>query len=794
MQGPYPPFTDHSLSKETDQYRQLLDTILVPVTVSALDSHRVLYLNTTAARYFGVTQEQAYGSLATSYWDPPESRQRYIEQVVREKQVHNFEARLKWGPEGSRLVRISGNLVTFNGQRAVSSVFEDITSRKAAESKLRKSEKRYFQLYSLMRLLADTVPDLIWAKDIEGNYIFSNKANSETLLQCSDLAEPIGRSHHFFASREREKGYRYTFGEICRDSDSIVLERQQAGRFLEEGYVRDRFIKLDVFKAPLFNSDNVLIGTVGTGRDITREDRHLKEKEASERRYRLLAENVRDVIWTMDENLHFTYISPSIKNLLGYSPEGFMTSNMYIHLPPESRQVYYGLRKYYRQLRALGSHGDEQKYWELELWKQDGSTIWIETVTSTITDEENNFLGIIGVTRDATSRVESQIELKKAKDEALAGSRAKSEFLANMSHEIRTPMNGILGMLQLLKNSPLNREQTRYVNTAMESGSSLLRLISDILDFSKIEAGKIEMSHDQFSLDTLLTNIMRSFETLVDHSRIHLSLNLPHHVPVDILADKFRLQQILFNLLGNSVKFTEQGRILLRVTSNPTSENRAILTFAIEDTGVGIPQSRLHLLFDPFVQADGSFRRRYSGTGLGLSIVKQLVNLMGGDISLQSAVGQGTVVTFSIPVELCENSETTPAVADNGRCAEMREARILVVEDEKINAMVISAMLGNMGHEVVVAENGQEALEQLTKLQFDCILMDIQMPEMDGIETARAIRNLWQPDDRTPPIIAVTAHAMKGDRETFLSAGMDDYITKPVDCNELESTLRRILC
>ncbi len=766
---------------------------MLPVVVTDPVKKTVLYINSAAAEFFKVDHQQVVGQQAVDYWHKPEQRGLYIEQLQKNGKVTNLEIELKTQEGAIRMVRLSGNITTFNGQKAISSIFQDITETRNAAKKLKQSEVRYHELYNLLHLLTDAVPDLIWAKDLEGRYIFSNKANRQKLLKSEDI-DPIGKNHQFFTERERNNGYTYTFGEICADSDRIVIESGKPGQFMEKGRVRDEYLMLDVYKAPLLDYNGTLIGTVGVGRDITQEAKTLAEKKASDERYRLLAENVRDVIWTMDTKFRFNYLSPSLIDLVGYSPEEFTKSELKSHFPPKSLEAYHRFRMHYKKVQHLGQTYDDQQFWEFQIRQKDGSRIWVETITSLITDDNDEFLGIIGVTRDATSRVESQKELQKAKDDALSASRAKSEFLANMSHEIRTPMNGILGMLQLLKNSSLDPNQKKHVNTALQSGSSLLRLISDILDFSKIEAGKIELSKEKFHLRSFLEGVMQSFETLVDSEHTVMNLILPKRVPNYIMADKFRLQQILVNLLGNSVKFTEKGRISLRIESGPTQNGRTLLTFIIEDTGIGIPENRKQYLFEPFVQADGSFQRRYTGTGLGLSIVKQLVTLMDGEVALRSRSGYGTVVEFTIQSESCRQGGHSREATTHHDCNNVQSANILVVEDEKINGMVISAMLKNMGHKVALAENGKQALEVLAEKPFDCILMDIQMPEMDGLETAKAIRERKLPNDTVPPIIAVTAHAMKGDRETFLAAGMDEYITKPVDGWELLTTLERVLC
>lgn len=785
----------------TGQYQCLLNQVLIPVAVVDLADNQIRYLNRKATEFFMASASELLGRSIPDFWAYPEDRRRFLDLLRETGRVDDFEAVLKNTGNEKRNVVISSTLVLFEGRPATCSVFKDITQQKEADLALKQSEAKYHELYNLMRLMADTVPDMIWAKDIQDNYLFANKAICEKLLKCRDFNEPLGKNDLYFARRERESGQKHTFGEICLNSDEIVKESGSPGRFFEDGMVRGEYMILDVHKAPMFDLDGNLVGTVGSGRDVTQDMKVLSEKRASDERYRLLAENVRDVIWTMDDALEFTYISPSIEETTGYSQQEFLAASPRTCFPRESLASVRRFLSYYRKGARKQRSNTELQFWEFKLRHKNGSLIWIETITSPLYDEKGVFRGLVGTTRDVTSRVETQRELEKTKQQALAASKAKSEFLANMSHEIRTPMNGILGMLQLLQETALDERQSAYVETAIQSGNSLLRLITDILDFSKIEAGKIDLAESFFDLKAFLQTVIYTFESLVDASKIKVLLEIDDSVPDHIRADKSRLQQILFNLLGNAVKFTHHGSIKLQVGCQPVAQQRIRLIFQLKDTGIGIPESIRHQLFEPFVQADGSFQRKYTGTGLGLSIVRQLVTLMGGTIDLQSETGQGTTVAFAIQAtaarteaETSPRAQAKPFSVEVNKCgATPPPSRILVVEDERINAMVIIAMLQNLGHQVTHAINGRQAIDLLRFERFDCILMDIQMPDLDGIETARLIRDDNLLGNRKIPIIAVTAHAMKGDRENFLAAGMDEYLTKPVEAATLATLLEKVL-
>lgn len=398
------------------------------------------------------------------------------------------------------------------------------------------------------------------------------------------------------------------------------------------------------------------------------------------------------------------------------------------------------------------------------------------------------------ISSDINDLREREKELKIAKRRAEAASEAKSSFLANVSHEIRTPLNGMLGMAQVLSSSALVTEQREQVEAILDSGKTLVALLNDVLDLSKIEAGKMEIAPVDTDLSHVLRRLYKLWSASAEEKNVELTLDLAASLPARLRFDPVRVRQCVSNLMSNAVKFTEAGEVNVHVSVPKTGPNAGLVQIRVRDSGIGMDEATVVRLFSPFTQADGSTSRRFGGTGLGLSIARKLAQLMGGDITVSSEPGKGSVFTLTVAAEPAVAEELPMAQAEEGSRSAPRPGgpiHVLVVDDVALNRKVARLFMEHQGWSVVEAAHGGEALERLTSETFDVVLLDVHMPVMDGPETLAKIRTggaAWS----NVPVIALTANAMSGDRERYLALGMDGYISKPIDQREMFAEIGRV--
>ena len=501
-----------------------------------------------------------------------------------------------------------------------------------------------------------------------------------------------------------------------------------------------------------------------------------------EAQYRLLADTATDAIVTVDEGGRILFANPAVERLFGYAPEEVVGEPLSMLAPerdrPQHDAVFAGVRagRYdvaVSAARVTGLRKDGRET-PLELSCGEGRV-----------GHQRFFTGIL---RDVSDRQAVEQALIQTREQAIESSRLKSEFLANMSHEIRTPMNGVTGMLELLLEEPLNEQQRKRVSVALGSAHALLTIINDILDLSKIEAGRLDLSPDWTDVRGLVDDVVSILRPLGAEKGVQVEGTCALDVPARVLTDGGRLRQVLLNLAGNGVKFTDEGRVSIAAAVVASMRDKVRLRCTVSDTGIGIPSDQIPLVFEKFTQLDGAAERRAGGTGLGLSICRKLIDLMGGSLQVTSQMGRGSTFWFEVDLAFETQERVGPVVATPALPTDVSQARgvrVLLVEDNPVNRQFALAVLKSVGAVVAVAKDGGEAVRMATADPYDLILMDCQMPVLDGYEATRRIRAAGI----TTIVIALTANAMEGDRARCTAAGMDDYLAKPIRPDTLRAAV-----
>ncbi len=759
------------------RYRLLADNASDMITHMDLKGRR-LFVSPGARDLLGFEPDELIGTSRAAYVHPddePSLRPKLealaagaVEQVVNVNRVRHRAGHWVWVEASVRLLRDEGGRPS-----GMVAALRDVTARKLADEALRQSEERY-------RLLADNSTDLIALKStyVGPRPYVSPSVHAMTGYTPEEFATLAPSD---YVHPEDQALVAAQFAGLTPDRPevrSLHRVRHKAGRWM---WVESDFRLVDAGEGPR----TVLVRS----RDVTLRQESQQALAASEARYRVLAETTSDVITQLGMDLRRQYVSPSCRRVLGYEPQEMLDVQPSTRMHPEDG---HGVRALALRLAAGEVEGDRATVTYRSLHKE-GRWVWLETVMTLVRHEATGApTSLICSLRDVTERRRAAENLERAKLEAEAAARAKADFVANMSHELRTPLTGIIGVHDLLRADPgLTAAQRRLADLAGEAGRSLLAIVNDVLDFSKVDAGQLALETVPFDLDDLIASCCGLAHEQLKTKPVTLSVVREPGLPRRYAGDPTRLRQILLNLLTNAVKFTERGRIALHVAYGSET---GTLRVRVADTGIGIPPDRIGALFERFTQADTSMTRRYGGTGLGLAICKRLIDLMGGRIGAEAAVGGGSVFWFELPLACHEGRFARIADAVPG-VSETVERTLLLAEDNRVNAEVIAAMLATRGYRVSVVSDGAAAVEAVrTPGGFDLILMDLQMPVMDGLAASRAIRA----DEAARgvarrPIVGLTANAMPEDATLCLEAGMDAHVAKPVDWRELFALLERFL-
>ncbi|MBN2007756.1 PAS domain S-box protein [candidate division KSB1 bacterium] len=654
--------------------------------------------------------------------------------------------------------------------------FVDITEQKRAEAALRESEH-------FAKTIVSSVGEGIIVYDHEFNYLLWNKfMEGITGLSEQDV---LHKNAFDLFPHLREQGNdkllkRALAGEMVHSEDT----RYYVNSTGKQGW------GVSVY-CPHISASGEITGVVVTVRDISERKEAELALLRSEETLQQIIESSPDAIEVADLTGNIIQCNQVAVRMRGYdTSDELIGMNVFSLVPAESHDQAKQL------LSKLAEHEIVNNF-EIIMTRKDGSIFPAEVSVSYVRNNDGEHIAFVGITKDISERKQAEIELRQAKEAAVAANKAKSEFLANMSHEIRTPMNGIMGMIELLLNAPITEEQQHYVETVQDSAESLLSIINDILDLSKVEAGKMVLINEPFNLRSKVYQAVHTLTTQAKRKGLEINLHIDDQVARTFCGDSGRLRQILVNLIGNAIKFTERGSINVRIesadeifTEKPAEDTLACLHFMVADTGIGIAPDRFDDIFESFKQVDGSLARKHKGTGLGLAICKQIVELMNGKIWVESVPGQGS--TFHFTANFGEHHSDQPLDSEPNETAIQAVKqippglKILLAEDDLINQQVAIGMLKTSGCIVDVANNGQEALDKLQEKFYDLLLLDLQMPDMDGYQVTRQIRQqtvaVRQHDI---PIIAITAHALHGFREKCLEMGMNDYLPKPIKAKDL---------
>jgi two-component system sensor histidine kinase/response regulator len=877
----------------------------------------ILSWNRAAEVIFGYSAREAIGT-HVSMVVAPERRsrlERLTERVLQGNTV--FEHEGLFVRRDGHSVEVSASAYPIKNSLgevgAVSVILRDISACKRAEEKIREQE-------SLFRIMADGCPAPMWVNDAEGRVEFINRAYRELI---GTTLEQVGELNwRALLHPDDAPGY-------LADCDRSVREHAPLRSETRLRSANGEWRWVATYAEPRFSPNGEFLGHVGLCPDITERKEAEEALRSSEEKFRQLAENIREVFWIMPpEEDEIPYVSPAFEQVWGRSRES-LYKNPFCWI----ESIHPDDRERARSLLTRQVQG-EPVLREYRIQTPEGMEKWIRDRAFPVRDQSGKVIRVVGIAEEITEQKRYETELIHAREAADFANQAKSNFLANMSHEIRTPMNGIIGMTELTLDTELDSTQRQYLNEVKYSADALMSVINDILDFSKIEAGKLGLDPMKFSLRDCVGHAMKTLSVRAFEKDIELACSVPPELVDVIVGDSIRLQQVVLNLVGNAIKFTEQGEVVLTVQLEASDIDSMTLHFAITDTGIGIPAEKQKIIFEPFTQADMSTTRKYGGTGLGLAITMRLIEMMGGRIWVESEPGKGSTFHFTAhfgkaaagistgitahpamlenlqvlvvddnatnrqilqksleywgmkptvaasaadalallhqsrlagtqfallivdchmpgmdgymlvevirnlpewaglttvmlsswgqrgdakrrkqlgiaaylvkPIQQAElleamlavlGSRTEPAqlVPSHSLRKGSRALRILLAEDNLVNQRLAVRMLEKQGHTVVVAGNGVLALAALERGRFDMVLMDVQMPLLDGVEATAAIRKEEKASGQHMPIIAMTAHAMSGDRQRFLASGMDDYVSKPVHSRELFAAIENVL-
>ena len=766
-----------ALAASEKKFRMAFDTSPYAFSITTLPNGIYVDVNQWFTHLTGYEPEDVLGKsvFELKIWKDVGFRDQLIECLRKEGFVRELEAEFR-SKDGSTLYgSLTASIVELDGVPHVIAMIRDISAQILAEKKSKELEEELAKQEESQRLIVESSTNLFYSHDVDGILTYVSP-QSEVFFGCSPEEAKVNRMDFATENPVNQKAHEYIAKAIVTGEHQPPYEFEVKGK-------NGKVTLTEVREAPVVK-DGRTVAIVGSLADIT--ERKRIETILNNEIHFLddLLKAIPVSIGVKDENGVFLSCNPAYAEAAGLSMEDVVGSTSEDIFPPEIATIFS------REDELVLSSGQSRTF-ELSSLNRNGEQKTYHFVKTPFLGIEGKHPGVVSVGIDMTEHKQTELALLEAQKSAEKASQAKSLFLANMSHEIRTPINGLMGVLQLIEMSNVQSELNQYLNTALQSTRRLNRLLSDILDLSKVEAGKFTINNDVFEPAISLNEIIQLFDPMAAAKGISLGLILDPKLPLNIVGDNQRLQQVISNLTGNAIKFTRQGSVVIEVSVlEPLREKWCRLLFSITDTGIGIAPDVQDKLFDAFVQGHEE-QQNFGGTGLGLVISRKITELMGGSMALESDEGQGSTFYVHLSFEIATLPEKRKLPGQD----EFSPAglRILLADDDGVSRQIASLLLDKIGCKVHAVENGEKVLSALENGQFDLVLVDIQMPVMGGLEAAKEIRSgRCGERNKQIPIIALTACAMSGDRERFMESGMSGYVEKPLEIKILAKELQRV--
>ncbi|WP_051183051.1 PAS domain S-box protein [Desulfocurvibacter africanus] len=769
-------WAEKAREQSDEKFRRIFHLSPAILAISTLQDGVYLDVNEAFSKLLGYSREEATGKSAFEFqlWAEPAQRNLLAAQLKERGSLRSRLVRYRCKSGEIKTLVISAELMEVEGQQCVLAAASDFTMQQRRHDAIRKREVEW-------RAIVENTSDIIARIGRDSRFTYVNQA----VTKATGLLprEIVGKAFH-------ERGFSVENLAKARRALKTVFDSGKPGLLELAASGQGRPVTLQVCLVPEFSRTGEVETVLAISRDISELKQTEQELRSSREHYRLLYESVPLGYQSLDARGCYLEVNHAWLEAMGYSREDVI-GQRFGRFVAESAAY---LAESFAAFKQCGEISGA----EFEMVRKDGSRFIAAFYGKISTDEQGRFRQTHCIMHDVTARKRAEEEIRRAQTEAEAASRAKSMFLAHMSHELRTPLNGVLGMIELAHMACADKKQCKYLELAKQSGHTLLDIINDILDLAKIEAGKAELKNEPFSLREVMESTIEPLAMLGRRKGLDVSWRMDPRIPDRLAGDQGRLRQVLANLVGNALKFTERGSVSVDLgLSTGGFETRPYcpaglgLIFSIADTGIGIPQDKLPHLFESFTQALTSAHVKFGGTGLGLCISKRLVEMMQGTIWAESVAGQGS--TFSFTAVFCVPQQPTlpDAAPACGPGVQGRRLRVLVAEDNQINQVLIRELLGMQGHTASIVGTGLEALQALRQAEYDLVLMDIRMPDMNGLQAVQRIR-AGEAGKTDIPVIALTAYALDGDRKRFLAAGMDGYLAKPIRIEEFNTVLRDV--